>query len=174
MNQNKPKQSRAANHVQSIGKDDLWMTPPYELIEFLELHQIILELDVCATKNTAQFPNYYGPDQEDWDKRDAFRHQWDKPFFCNPPYSEVEKWLLYGIEQAMAHGVDAVFLVYAKTDTEWWANCVSEFRDILRVYHKRGRIKFWKDGKPYIFTGKDGKRKIGVAPYGSAWLVIKH
>lgn len=54
--------------------------------------------------------------------------------FCNPPYSEIDKWISRAREAELA-----VFLVPSRTDTRWWhefAMASSEIRFI------RGRLKF--------------------------------
>lgn len=175
---------RAAAHVQAVKQDDLWETPPELFDEFCQKHNLYLELDVCATKQSRKCRNYFGPDYPNYDPRhDAFLNLWDKDFFCNPPYSNKEDWIAYGIEQAMAHGVTGVFLIYAKTDTQWWHDLVVENRDIMKVYFQKGRIPFLKNGtvpvtEKLVMMRPDGtkitKKVRSSAPYGSAWLVIKH
>jgi len=153
---------KAAQHVQSIGTDDIWETPPDVYEKFCRKVGTIPEVDVCATMSTTKCTLWYGPDHPNPNHRDAFDHLWKRPFFMNPPYSNKEKWLEYAINQSLAWGVPCIILIYAKTDTKWWHTYVTE-HDFVKVYFQRGRIRFWKNGKP----------GPSAAPYGSAWLVIK-
>ena len=65
----------------------------------------------------------------------AFLRSWQgERVFCNPPYSEIGKWIAKAYEAELA-----VFLVPSRTDTRWWhdhAMTASEIRFI------RGRLKF--------------------------------
>jgi len=154
---------KAAQHVQSIGVHDLWETPRGLLEKFCnETNLDIPKLDVCAINESKKCLSYFGPDHYDYFRTDAFKNDWDKNFFCNPPYSEVDKWLKYAREQCKRHLVIGICLVYAKTDTKWWSANVSECGDFVTSYFQKGRIRFWKNGKP----------GPSAAPYGSAWLVI--
>lgn len=119
-------------------------------------------LDVCATKATTKCKLFFGRDHPNSNYRDCFEHFWNKDYFCNPPYSQKERFIEYGIKQSIAWGVSGLFLIYAKTDTQWWYDFVTVNDFVVPHFHK-GRIKFWKDGKPYKNS----------APYGSAWLSIK-
>ena len=153
--------NKAAKHVQAIGVDDIWETPPDIFENFCRKIGIYPELDVCATSSTTKCRLWYGTDHPNPEHRNSFDHLWNKPFFMNPLYSNKEEWLEYAINQSLAWGVPCIILVYAKTDTRWWHRYVTE-NDFVKVYFHRGRIRFWKNGKP----------GPSAAPYGSAWLVI--
>jgi len=153
--------NKSIQHLQSIGVHDLWETPPDIFKEFCNKVKIYPEIDVCATSKTTKCFKWYGPDHPNPEHRNGFDHLWNKPFFMNPPYSNKEEWLEYAINQSIAWGVPCIILIYAKTDTRWWQRYVTE-NDFVKVYFHRGRIRFWKDGKP----------GPSAAPYGSAWLVI--
>ena len=45
---------KAAQHVQSIGEDDIWETPPAVFEKFCRKVGIIPEVDVCATMSTTK------------------------------------------------------------------------------------------------------------------------
>ena len=171
---------RAAQHLQSVGVDDIWETPREIFDCFCKQVDIHPELDVCATKNTTKCQYWYGPDHPNPERRDAFEQMWTKPFFMNPPYSEKETWLAYAIEQCLAWGVPCIILIYAKTETRWWKKYVTN-NDFIKVYFHEGRISFWKDGKEpvtekLVMMRADGtkitKKLKGSPVYASAWLVI--
>jgi len=64
--------------------------------------------------------------------------------FCNPPYSEVEKWIEKGCNEILKENVDTlVFLVYAKTDTRWFHKFIwNNPRINWEIDFIKGRLKF--------------------------------
>ncbi len=145
-----------------IGENDFWETPPDVYEKFCKKVGIYPELDVCATKSTTKCKHYFGIDHPNPKYRNALDNLWDKPFFMNPPYSTKELWFEYAIHQTLAWGVPCIMLVFAKTDTKWWDKFVTQ-NDFVKVHFHKGRIRFWREGKP----------AASPAPYGNAWLVIK-
>ena len=73
--------------------------------------------------------------------------------YCNPPYGPgIEKWLRKSREAAIA-----VYLLPARTDTEWWHNWAMLADEIRFI---RGRLKFG--------TAKNN------APFPSVVLIFKN
>jgi len=63
---------------------------------------------------------------------------WRSPAFCNPPYSEIDRW----VRKAHAewkNGATVVLLIPSRTDTRWWHDCCMEATEIRFI---RGRLKF--------------------------------
>jgi len=97
---------------------DEWGTPP-ELFE--PLHQEFqFEVDVAASGYNWMVPSYFGLDNG----RDALMLDWPlfgTSFWGNPPYSLASEFLKQGSRFASENlGLTIVFLVFARTDTEWW------------------------------------------------------
>ena len=84
---------------------------------------------------------------------DGLHIKWHGSVFCNPPYSEVVKWIEKGINEIMDGNVSAlVYLVYAKTDTRWFHTYFYN-NDILDwdIEFIKGRVRF---GNPELNDGK--------------------
>lgn len=130
-----------------------WETPQW----FINLvnKEYPLDVDVCATPETAKAPIYYTP------STDGLLQIW-KPglnYWMNPPYGRhlIENWVKKA-HYAAIEGARVICLVPARTDTQWWhAHCtVGEVRFIY------GRLRFLLNGKEQT-----------SAPFPSA-LVILH
>lgn len=63
---------------------------------------------------------------------------WGLSTFCNPPYSEIKKWIKKGYEEAQ-RGKCVVFLIPSRTDTSWWHDYCMKAKEIRFI---RGRLKF--------------------------------
>ena len=73
-------------------------------------------------------------DQGFWD---SLAIPWEFPAFCNPPYSDIARWVRKAFEES-ARGV-VVLLIPSRTDTRWWHDHVMKAREIRFI---RGRLKF--------------------------------
>lgn len=85
---------------------------------------------------------------------DGLSIDWGTSTFCNPPYSEISKWIKKGYEEHLK-GKTIVFLIPSRTDTRWWHD-----------YCMKGEIRFIK-----------GRLKFGdaknSAPFPSAIVIFK-
>ena len=80
--------------------------------------------------------------------------------WLNPPYGRgVDKWMKRAYEEAQK-GAIVVCLVFASTDTRWWADWVWKANEIRFM---SGRVKF---------LDHEGNRQA-AAPKGSAIVVFK-
>ena len=76
-----------------------------------------------------------------WDgelRQDGLMSDWGEVTFCNPPYSEIAKW----VEKAHREwqkGRTVVLLIPSRTDTRWWHNYVMKATEIRFI---KGRLKF--------------------------------
>lgn len=70
---------------------------------------------------------------------DGLAIDWPSHSFVNPPYSEIAKWLKKGIEQRN-RGIRSVFLITARTSTNYWADYV--WKEAAEIYFIQGRVKF--------------------------------
>ena len=108
-----------------------WATPQdlYDALD-AEFH---FELDPCATDANHKAPLYFTKEQ------DGLAQDWGQlRTFINPPYGrEIGKWVRKARMHAEGGGL-AVALLPARTDTQWWRDCMmaSEIRFI------RGRLHF--------------------------------
>jgi phage N-6-adenine-methyltransferase len=91
------------------------------------------DLDPCATPENAKCDLFYTPDQ------DGLRNAWNGRVFCNPPYSEIRKWMVKGHEETTLGTAElVVFLVPSRTGTDWW----HDYAQHHEIRWLRGRIQF--------------------------------
>lgn len=86
---------------------------------------------------------------------DGLSVEWGKSNFVNPPYNQIELWLLKGLEE-WKKGKIVVFLIPSRTDTKWWHAFIMQADEIRFI---KGRLKF-------------GKSK-NVAPFPSCLVIYK-
>lgn len=65
---------------------------------------------------------------------------WKERNFVNPPYNEVNKWLVKN-ELELQRGCISVFLIFARTDTKWFHEYIYN-KPNVEVRFLKGRIKF--------------------------------
>lgn len=112
-----------------------WATPQWVFAKICETVGVEPVLDVCAEEHTAKCPVYYTKEDN------ALVKPWASDFWMNPPYGrEVGNWVQRATQQVVVHGVRAVCLLPARTDTRWWHEYVMDCA--AQVYFTRGRIKF--------------------------------
>lgn len=107
-------------------------TTPQDL--FAEFH---FDIDVAATPENAKLPRYYTKEDS------AFNHTWVGTCFCNPPYSEIYRWLQYATTQPAT----TVFILPCDTSTRWfhdflWDDAHHRPRPGVQLRFPKGRFKF--------------------------------
>ena len=147
--------SRAADHVQNIGVNDEWETPPDIFETACEWAGFTPDLDVAATDSNHKCPKYITRDMN------ALLRMWLSDWWCNPPYSRVADFIKYGLEQSRIHETRGIFLTYAKCDVMWFHDHVVD-NPAVKIKFIKGRVKFLKDGVPQ-----------GPAPYPSMLLRVE-
>lgn len=131
MTEDKKKQHNKVKHAWGKSNDTIG-TPP-ELYQQLD-QEFHFDHDPCPLHRGDTTP-------------DGLKSDWGKSNFVNPPFSEISKWLEKGKEE-MKKGNKSVFLVTARTNTNYWCKYVwqgaSEIRFVM------GKIKFqgYKNGFP--------------------------
>lgn len=111
----------------SSKKTDNWQTP-------LSLSQEIykefdINLDPCPLNS--QF--------------DGLNMDWIGNVYVNPPYSQIEKWLIKAHKELKKEAKTIVFLTFANTDTKWFHEYVLGKAEIRFI---KGRLRFLdEDGK---------------------------
>jgi phage N-6-adenine-methyltransferase len=130
--------SRAAT-----GGSDLWMTPLWLLRAIEAELRVEIARDV-ACDSASNVVTRLGRDGAqslcvDW-SRNGLVESWGAPgliAFCNPPYSELSAWVAKYLSHA--ERPDCVWVVPARTDTEWWHSLIGAGAN---VYMLRGRVNF--------------------------------
>lgn len=105
-------------------------------------------LDVCATAESAKCPRYFTKEQDGLTQSWAGERVW-----CNPPYSDIESWVLKAWDEAYAVPLMALLVPATRTDLPWWQTHVEPFRDSesgsrFRTRFLPGRIRFGFPGNP--------------------------
>ena len=164
------------NYIITIQKNDEYITDKVMLKNFCKTAGLKYpKLDVSATKKNTKCRKYFTI------KDDALTKEWNKPYFCNAPYSRMEEFLKYGIAQTKKHKVIGLFLLFVKTDTRYWLETIFPTGTI---YWVNGRLQFGTDkgSKTRCKTcGNCSTRKTCCkkktskqnAPYGSAWVIFE-
>jgi len=145
---------KSIRHLAIIQVQDEYETPKNLLVDAIHKYKIFPKLDVSATPENSKCPDFFTKEQN------ALELSWTRDFFMNPPYSKVEKFMKKAYYQHLENNVNALILVYAKTDTKWWHKFVENKAEIHFI---EGRIKFLKNG----FVTKNS------APYGSVWIIYR-
>ena len=111
---------------------DEWETPQ-ELFDKLD-REFHFSLDACASDENHKCDNYYTIEDDGLDKI------WDcGAIFCNPPYSQIAKWVEKCYREGQKDGTVVVMLIPARTDTRWFHKYVYHRSEIRFL---RGRLKF--------------------------------
>ena len=162
-------------HINELNKDetanrdwdkDLWGTPMDDFNIACKHFNFYPTLDVCGDYTNQKCPKVYTQDI------DAFTQEWDEPFFMNPPYSANKrgKWMYRALEQSKKHKVSFLVLVYSKTDTAWWHDCVGATPEAMR----KNRVKpLFVKGRMNFLTPTN-EESSNSAPYANVWLFFKH
>lgn len=151
------KQSIRVEHRR--GKDD-WETPP-ELWKSLDW-EFNFAADVCATPENTKCGYFYTESdnglEQDWmdfstysqnGLRGRLTWPYEVTLWCNPPYSEWQKWVAKASQEA-AKGCTVVMLLPARTDTKAFHQYIWE-KPGVEVRFIKGRVKFVgaENGAPF-------------------------
>ena len=129
---------------------DEWSTPQ-ELFDELnaEFH---FDLDPCATQDNAKCETFYTLQEN------GLEHSWGGcRVFCNPPYSEISKWVEKCYREGCKDNTTVVLLIPSRTDTRYFHNFIYQRTEIRFI---KGRLRFGdkQDNAPFpsmivIFRG---------------------
>jgi len=93
------------------------------------------KLDACTDYNNYHaFPNGYTKEQ------DGLSQSWETWTYCNPPYSEVNKWVFKAFVEKIK-GNNTVMLLPARTDTRWFHEYIYN-KPNIEIRFLKGRLKF--------------------------------
>ena len=119
------------SNVLFSSKSDEWSTPQ-TLFDTLN-EEFHFTLDPCATDENAKCKMYYTISENGLEKT------WTGYcVFCNPPYSQIQKWVKKCAEEARK-GATVVMLIPARTDTRWFHDYIYKKADIRFI---KGRLRF--------------------------------
>ena len=128
---------------------DEWETPQALFDELDE--EFHFNLDPCATPSTAKCEKYYTASDN------GLARSWGGyRVFCNPPYSEISKWVEKCYREGIKDNTVVVMLIPSRTDTRYFHNFIYQRAEVRFV---RGRVKFGgKSNAPFpsmivIFRG---------------------
>ena len=142
--------------VFNLSKTDDWETPTDLLLMAQNYFDFEPTLDVCATKFNKKCNLFI--------KTQALNMNWRLPFFMNPIYSKAKEWIYHAYEQHKKWNVSGLALLFAKTDTIAFHECILGWDENgnpkAEILWIKGRVHFWKNGK----------RSVNPAPYPSAFV----
>jgi len=123
------------NKVLFSRNSDEWETPQKLFNELDE--EFGFNRDPCATPQNAKCGQYYT--KED----DGLSKSWRREtIFCNPPYSQIGKWVEKSYRETNESGrTRVVMLIPVRTDTTWFHKYIyKNMRAQIRFI--KGRLKF--------------------------------
>jgi hypothetical protein len=128
-----------------------WCTPPNLLTRIRQFAGGNIALDPCSNSHSMtaallQFGKEQNGLERDW-AAELEARQLSGLVYVNPPYDTqtLEKVALQCAKQAQM-GLEIMALVPCKLDQQWWQETV--FETVRSICFVRGRIKFWKEGRP--------------------------
>jgi hypothetical protein len=140
----------------NLTKTDDWETPTDLLMMAKEHFKFEPTIDVCASAQNKKCPTFI--------RENALDMNWRLPFFMNCPYSKAKEWIYYAYEQHQKWNVSGLALLFVKTDTHAWHDCIiglDKFgKPKAEILFIEGRVKFMKNGVP----------SKNSAPYPSAFV----
>lgn len=129
-----------------------YLTPPdiYQMV-LDDLGRKEFDLDVCCSMGNIPAKRYYIEGLQD-----GLSLDWDLLNWCNPPYSECEKWVKKAVEEQIKHNT-TVMLLPARPETKYW-------QEYILLYgfaqNPRVSVKFLRKG--YKFLNPDKQEEMGI------------
>ena len=91
-------------------------------------------LDACATDDNHKVDKYFTK------MDDGLKQDWSGyRVFCNPPYSEIGKWVQKAYYEGLKAGTLVCLLIPARTDTRWFHDYILHRSEIRFI---KGRLRF--------------------------------
>jgi len=134
---------KSVDHMKIIGVNDEWETPLDIFQQGIKRTGIIPELDVCCTKQNTKCISYFTKEGN------GLYLEWIRDWFCNPPYSEVDKWIERANNQSMKHKTNGFMLIFHKSDTKWYHKYIYNIETesyLHKIYPIKGRVNFLLNG----------------------------
>ena len=140
----------------NLTKTDDWETPTDLFMMAKEHFKFEPTIDVCATAQNKKCRYFI--------RQTALQMNWRLPFYMNCPYSKAKEWIYYAYEQHLKWNVSGLALLFSKTDTHAWHDCIlgtdKNGKQKSEILFIEGRVKFMKNGIP----------SKNSAPYASAFV----
>ena len=115
-----------------MSNSDEWATPQ-DLFNELNA-EFNFNLDPCATNDNHKCEKYYTA------KDDGLKISWGGyRVFCNPPYSDIARWVEKCYREGTKDNTLVVLLIPARTDTKYFHNFIYQRCEIRFI---KGRLKF--------------------------------
>ena len=129
---------------------------PIDLFNELN-NEFKFDLDPCATEENHKCDDYFTKSV------DGLTQSWTgKRVFCNPPYSNIAKWVEKAYRETREDDTLVVLLIPARTDTKYFHNFIYQRCEIRFI---KGRLRFSGDySAPFpsmlcIFRGANLKQE---------------
>lgn len=142
--------------VMFSSKSDEWATPQTFFDELNK--EFNFNLDVCATEENHKCEKYFTMQNDGLSQKWGGYNVW-----CNPPYSEIDKWVAKAFYETRNDNTTVVLLIPSRTDTRYFHNYIYQRSEIRFV---KGRLKFGdgKNSAPFpsmlvIFRGANIKNR---------------
>lgn len=113
-------------------KSDEWETPQAFFDKLND--EFNFDLDVCATDENHKCANYFTVNDNGLLKSWGGYNVW-----CNPPYSEISKWVAKAFYETRNDNTVVVLLIPSRTDTRYFHDYILNRAEIRFV---KGRLKF--------------------------------
>ena len=136
------------NKVLFSSKSDEWETP-IDIFNKLDA-EFHFDLDPCSTDSNHKCDKYFTKEINGLSK------SWGgSRVFCNPPYSNISKWVEKAYRESQQDHTLVVLLIPARTDTRYFHDYIYQRSEIRFI---KGRLKF---------SGK------GSAPFPSMIVIFR-
>lgn len=120
------------NKILFSSSSDEWVTP--DLLYNKLNEEFKFDLDPCSTDENAKCIEHFTKEDnglsKDWRGRRVF---------CNPPYSEINKWVEKAYYETCKDNTLVVMLIPSRTDTKYFHNYIYNRTEIRFI---KGRLKF--------------------------------
>lgn len=117
--------------VHFSSNSNMWCTPKHIFERYNSVYNFTL--DAAASEENALCSKYYTEHDNSLSK------DWKGSVWCNPPYSEISKWIKKGYEEHIKHNSTVVMLIPARPDTKAWYEYIVNKASIHFI---TGRLKF--------------------------------
>jgi len=119
-------------NIPMTSNSDEWTTPQWLFDELDgEFH---FNLDPCSTDENAKCKTHFTVSD------DGLHKNWGGcRVFCNPPYSQIAKWVEKAYRESLKEGTVVVLLIPARTDTRYFHDYIYHRSEIRFI---SGRLKF--------------------------------
>lgn len=120
------------NETLFSSESDEWETPS-DLFDTLD-HEFHFTLDACATADNKKCDKYISKQE------DGLKTDWGgQKVWCNPPYSEVSKWVRKAFYETRTEKTIVALLLPSRTDTKYFHDYILNRAEVRFL---KGRLKF--------------------------------